>query len=152
MRAGQIENRLAQLGCAADRFIHGIEAGNAPEEDVPLSGYTDGVKHDPAEQECQQQIIHLIPVHPVRLRRRLNRRGDYTIVIQHDRHGHDIDGPVLEFDALAVLQRELVLIPSRRPRPPGPLGFADIVLVRRKFGHDFHRSRIRRRGPSLSKT
>ncbi|TMQ31426.1 MAG: hypothetical protein E6K65_01420 [Nitrospirae bacterium] len=146
MGAGEVEDRLTQLGRAADGLIHSIEAGNAPEKDLPLSGCTDGVEHDAAEQERQQQIIYLIPVHPVRLWRNLHRRGDSTIVTQHGSHGDAVGGPVVQLDPPPTPQRELVLVSSRRPCPPGPLGFTDIVLVRGELRHDFHRSWIWHRG------
>jgi hypothetical protein len=144
--AGEVQDRLTQLGRAADGFIHRREAGNAPEKDLPFSGGPNRVEHNAAEQERQDQIIHLIPVDPIRLWRRLHRRGDSTIIAQDPRHGHEVGGPVLELDPLPIPQRNLVLLSSRRLRPPGPLGFTNIPLVREKLRHHLHRSRIRHRG------
>jgi hypothetical protein len=108
--AGEVQDRLAQLCCAADGLIHRSESWNTPEENLPLSRYPYCVEHDAAEQKGQHQIVHLIPVHPIRLGRRLNRRGDRAIVARDPRHRDEVGGPVLQLDPLATSEGELVLI------------------------------------------
>jgi hypothetical protein len=52
-RAGQIENRLAQLGGPADRLIHRIQAGNPPQKDLAPFRHSDRTEHHGPEQEDQ---------------------------------------------------------------------------------------------------
>src|SRR5262245_27443610 len=146
VRAGEVQDWLAQLCCAANSLIDRSEAWNTPEEHLPLPGSANRVEHDATKQEGQHQIVHLIPVDPIRLGRSLNWRGDRAIVARDLRHSDKVGGLVFQLDPFAISEGELVLVSSCWPRPPGPLGFTDVALIRRKLRHNLHRSWVCNRG------
>ena len=110
MCAGHIQHRFAQFGCAADRFVHGIETGNPSQEDVFSFRLIDGIEHDAAEQERQDEIVELIPIHPVRLRAGLAGADRTRSAARAQRPPDDIECPVLDLDALPILDDEQVIV------------------------------------------
>src|SRR5689334_8389475 len=65
VRSSQIEDRLAQLGGASDRFVHRIETWDTPKKNVISFRVTDRVEDQPAERDGDDEIIELVPVKPV---------------------------------------------------------------------------------------
>jgi hypothetical protein len=136
VRTGQIEDRLAQLGRPADRLVHRIETGNPPQKDLAALRLRNGVKHHPAEEQRQHQVVHRVPVEPVGSWDRMKQWTDRSLFTLEHRHGHCIRSPVFQPDTLPVPDNKLVPVPFCRPCPPGALEVSHQVSLSRELGND----------------